>query len=75
MTIEREGKMGNRDLHLFFLIDASDSMGYGGKVETLNNAIREAIPHIREIARDAEGRMSLIRSPSDKNSARYIINK
>lgn len=53
--MEREGKMGNRDLHLFFLIDASDSMSYGGKAETLNNAIRESIPHIRDIAREAEG--------------------
>ncbi len=55
MTIERTGNMGARDLHLFFLIDASDSMSYGGKAETLNNAIREAIPHIRDIAREAEG--------------------
>jgi len=53
--MDRESRMGNRDLHLFFLIDASDSMSYGGKIETLNNAIRESIPHIREIARDAEG--------------------
>lgn len=71
MTIEREGRMGNRDLHLFFLIDASDSMSYGGKVETLNNAIREAIPHIREIAREAEGSIK-VHALSFSTGARWI---
>ncbi len=73
MTIERDGKMGNRDLHLFFLIDASDSMSYGGKVETLNNAIREAIPHIREIAREAEGSIK-VHALSFSTGARWIVN-
>jgi len=72
MTIERDGKMGNRDLHLFFLIDASDSMSYGGKVETLNNAIREAIPHIREIAREAEGTIK-VHALSFSTGARWIV--
>ncbi len=72
MTIERDGKMGNRDLHLFFLIDASDSMSYGGKVETLNNAIREAIPHIREIAREAEGSIK-VHALSFSTGARWIV--
>lgn len=71
MTIERDGKMGNRDLHLFFIIDASDSMSYGGKVETLNNAIREAIPHIREIAREAEGSIK-VHALSFSTGARWI---
>jgi uncharacterized protein YegL len=72
MTIERDGKMDNRDLHLFFLIDASDSMSYGGKVETLNNAIREAIPHIREIAREAEGSIK-VHALSFSTGARWIV--
>ncbi len=71
MTIERDGKMGNRDLHLFFIIDASDSMSYGGKVETLNNAIREAIPHIREIAREAEGSIK-VHALSFSTGARWL---
>ncbi|HAS72809.1 MAG TPA: tellurium resistance protein [Clostridiales bacterium UBA8960] len=71
MTIERDGKMGNRDLHLFFIIDASDSMSYGGKVETLNNAIREAIPHIRAIAREAEG-STKVHALSFSTGARWL---
>ena len=47
-------------------------MGYGGKVETLNNAIREAIPHIREIARDAEGCIK-VHALSFSTGARWLV--
>lgn len=73
MTVERTGKMGARDLHLFFLIDASDSMSYGGKAETLNNAIREAIPHIREIAKEAEGTVK-VHALTFSTGAKWIAN-
>lgn len=73
MTVERLGKMGARDLHLFFLIDASDSMSYGGKAETLNNAIREAIPHIREIAREAEGTIK-VHALTFSTGAKWVAN-
>lgn len=71
--LDRLGNMGTRDLHLFFLIDASDSMSYGGKVETLNNAIRESIPHIREIAREAEGSIK-VHALTFSTGARWIYN-
>ncbi len=73
MTVDRLGNMGARDLHLFFLIDASDSMSYGGKAETLNNAIREAIPHIREVAKEAEGSIK-VHALSFSTGARWIVN-
>lgn len=65
--------MGSRDLHLFFLVDASDSMSYGGKVETLNNAIRESIPHIRDIAREAEGTIR-VHALTFSTGAKWIYN-
>ncbi|MDN5351793.1 MAG: hypothetical protein PWQ12_712 [Clostridiales bacterium] len=70
MNLER---MGTRDLHLFFLIDASDSMSYGGKAETLNNAIRESIPHIREVARESEGGIK-VHALSFSTGARWLVN-
>jgi uncharacterized protein YegL len=70
---ENYGKMGARDLHLFFLIDASDSMKYGGKIETLNNAVREAIPHIRDVARDAEGTIR-VHALTFSTGARWLVN-
>lgn len=73
MTVDRLGNMGARDLHLFFLIDASDSMSYGGKAETLNNAIREAIPHIREVAKEAEGSIK-VHALSFSTGAKWIVN-
>lgn len=73
MEAERMGKMGARDLHLFFIIDASDSMSYGGKAETLNNAIREAIPHIRDIAKETEGTIK-VHALSFSTGAKWISN-
>lgn len=71
--IDRMGNMGTRDLHLFFLIDASDSMSYGGKAETLNNAIRESIPHIREVAKEAEGSIK-VHALTFSTGAKWIAN-
>ena len=42
--------MSRRPLHFFWLLDCSTSMGEGGKIEALNNAIREAIPAIKDVA-------------------------
>lgn len=43
-------RLSGRPLHFIFVIDASGSMGVDGKIQSLNNAIREAIPHLREVA-------------------------
>lgn len=71
--IMTSGNMGYRDLHLFFLVDASDSMSYGGKAETLNNAIRESIPHIKDVAREAEGSIK-VHALSFSTGARWMTN-
>lgn len=44
-----EGDIAKRPLHFFWLVDYSGSMA-GRKIATLNQAIREALPHIRQTA-------------------------
>lgn len=43
--------IASRPLHLFFLCDTSGSMSVDGKIEALNTAIREAVPHIQAEAK------------------------
>ncbi len=37
-------------LHFVWIADCSGSMGLDGKIQALNNAIREAIPHMQQVA-------------------------
>lgn len=43
------GAMAKRPLHYFFLFDTSGSMSANGKIQALNNAVRMAIPTLREV--------------------------
>ena len=41
------GELAARQLHFIWIADCSGSMGVDGKIEALNNAIDEAVPHMR----------------------------
>jgi uncharacterized protein YegL len=43
-------RLAGRPLHFIFLLDASGSMAVDGKIEALNQAIRDALPHLRDLA-------------------------
>lgn len=44
------GEYASRPLQMIWLLDCSGSMAEGGKIEALNNAIREVIPAVRKAA-------------------------
>lgn len=44
------GALSRRKLRFIWLADCSGSMGERGKIQSLNHAIREALPHMREAA-------------------------
>src|SRR5260221_10094352 len=44
------GRIASRPLHFIWLADGSGSMRVDGKIEALNQAIREAIPYMRTSA-------------------------
>lgn len=50
MAIRPGGEYAARPLHMIWLLDCSGSMSQGGKIEALNNAIREVIPAMRQAA-------------------------
>jgi len=50
MALRPGGEYASRPLHIIWLLDCSGSMAEGGKIEALNNAIREVIPAMRKAA-------------------------
>jgi uncharacterized protein YegL len=50
MAVRPGGEYAGRPLNIIWLLDCSGSMSEGGKIEALNNAIREVIPAMRKAA-------------------------
>lgn len=45
------GEIATRELHFFWILDCSSSMNDDGKIQELNHAIEEALPHMRTEAK------------------------
>ncbi|MFC1743302.1 tellurium resistance protein [Candidatus Riflebacteria bacterium] len=56
------GQLAARPLHFFWLADCSGSMQSDGKIQSLNQAIREAIPHMKKVAEDNPNASVLVRA-------------
>ena len=67
------GEMARRELHFVWLLDTSGSMNADGKIQSLNVAIREAIPQLRAAARDNPNVAVLVRAIAFSNGARWHL--
>jgi len=67
------GEMAARPLHFIWIADCSGSMGVDGKIQALNNGIREAIPHMREVARENPNADVLVRALKFSNGAQWHL--
>jgi uncharacterized protein YegL len=67
------GEMATRPLHFIWIADCSGSMGVGGKIQALNTAIREAIPHMRKVAQDHDNAQVLVRAVRFSDGAYWHI--
>ena len=63
--------MASRPLHFIWIADCSGSMEYDGKIQALNNAIREAIPHMREVADENPHAKILVRAVEFSSGSRW----
>src|SRR5258705_10571162 len=61
MTQAPGGRLATRPLHFFWVADCSGSMAADGKIQALNNAIRETLPHLREVASENPFAETLVR--------------
>jgi len=66
------GKISARPLHFFWVCDCSGSMSENGKIFQLNNAIREALPHMVEVADDNPNAEILIRTLKFSSNAAWV---
>lgn len=67
------GKMVTRPLHFIWIIDVSGSMRAKGKIQALNNTIRECIPHMRRAAADNPNAQVLVRALTFSTGADWHI--
>jgi uncharacterized protein YegL len=76
VMIERPGPtLSARPLHFFILADCSGSMAADGKMRALNNAIRETLPHLVDVAHQNPHADVLVRSIAFSNGARWHIEQ
>lgn len=66
------GEMSARPLHFFWIADCSGSMA-GDKIQSLNTAIREAIPEMRYVASNNTNAQVLVRAVKFSNGANWHI--
>ena len=67
------GEITARPLHFIWIADCSDSMGVHGKIQALNTAIREAIPHMRRVAKNNPNAQVLVRAVRFSDGAYWHI--
>jgi uncharacterized protein YegL len=69
------GALASRPLHFIWIADCSGSMGIDGKIQALNNAIREAIPHMQQVAAENPNAQVFVRALAFSNGARWHVSQ
>ncbi|HEY9077093.1 MAG TPA: hypothetical protein VIO61_11215 [Anaerolineaceae bacterium] len=67
------GELTTRPLHFIWICDCSGSMAVDGKIQALNNAIREAIPHMQRVADENPNAEVLVRVLKFSNGATWHL--
>jgi uncharacterized protein YegL len=69
------GELSTRPLHFIWIADCSGSMSVDGKIQALNNAIRESIPHMKNVADENPNAEVLVRAIKFSSGAQWHISK
>ncbi len=69
------GELASRPLHFIWIADCSGSMQTDGKIQALNMAIREAIPHMQKVASENPNAQVLVRAIKFSNGAQWHISQ
>lgn len=67
------GALAARPLHFIWIADCSGSMSVKGKIQALNTAIKEAIPHMQKVASENPNAQVLVRAVAFSDGARWHI--
>lgn len=69
------GELATRPLHFIWIADCSGSMKSDGKIQALNMAIREAIPHMQKVASENPNAQVLVRAIKFSSGAQWHITQ
>jgi uncharacterized protein YegL len=67
------GELASRPLHFIWICDCSGSMQTDGKIQSLNNAIKEAIPHMQSAADENPNAQVFVRAIKFSDGAQWHI--
>ena len=67
------GPLASRPLHFFWIADCSGSMSIDGKIQALNNAIREALPHMQQVSAENPNAQVFVRAIAFSDGARWHV--
>ncbi len=69
------GELATRPLHFIWICDCSGSMSVEGKIQAVNYAIRDAIPHMQSVANENPNAEVLIRAIRFSSGAQWHISQ
>jgi uncharacterized protein YegL len=75
MGIRPGGELATRPLHFIWIADCSGSMEMDGKIQALNTAIREAIPHMQKVVDENPNADVMVRAVKFSNGAQWHISQ
>lgn len=75
MATRPGGELAKRPLHFIWILDCSGSMQSDGKIQSLNNAIREAIPHMKQVADSNPNADLVVRALKFSSGAEWHISQ
>ena len=67
------GELASRPLHFIWICDCSGSMQADGKIQSLNNAIKEAIPHMQKAADENPHAQVFVRAIRFSDGAQWHV--
>src|SRR3954467_157472 len=75
MSMRPGGELATRPLHFIWIADCSGSMAVDGKIQSLNTAIKEAIPHMQDVADENPNAEVGVRAVEVSDGARWDVSQ
>jgi uncharacterized protein YegL len=75
MSMRPGGELATRPLHFIWMADCSGSMAIDGKIQSLNTAIKEAIPNMQTVADENPNAQVLVRAIKFSSGAQWHVSQ
>jgi uncharacterized protein YegL len=75
MSMRPGGELATRPLHFIWMADCSGSMDVDGKIQSLNTAIKEAIPNMQAVADENPNAKVLVRAVKFSSGAQWHVSQ